>query len=56
MIIETRRSDRGEYQCVATNSAGQVKTRKVLLSYSGQSGMYLVYKSYVIDIEIKGVV
>ncbi|XP_054548247.1 probable oxidoreductase PXDNL isoform X2 [Talpa occidentalis] len=34
MIRNTRESDQGAYQCMARNSAGEVKTQKVMLTYS----------------------
>ncbi|XP_059022446.1 probable oxidoreductase PXDNL isoform X2 [Mustela lutreola] len=34
MIRNTRESDQGEYQCMARNSAGEVKTQNAMLRYS----------------------
>ncbi|XP_036622985.1 peroxidasin-like protein [Trichosurus vulpecula] len=34
MILNTRESDQGVYQCMAKNSAGEVKTQNVILRYT----------------------
>ena len=39
MIYNTKDSDKGEYQCMAKNPMGEVKTNKVQLSYSDSVGM-----------------
>lgn len=38
MIRNTRESDQGEYQCMARNSAGEVKTQNAMLRYSSPPG------------------
>ena len=38
MIYNTKESDKGDYQCMAKNPAGEVKTNKVQLTYSNVIG------------------
>lgn len=42
MIRNTRESDQGEYQCMARNSAGEVKTQNAMLRYSNPPGTILL--------------
>lgn len=50
MIQETKDTDKGAYECVARNAAGEVKTNKVELRYFGEPGkIWLVRNGYIID-------
>lgn len=48
MILNTRESDQGVYQCMAKNSAGEVKTQNAILRYTSLPSKVLFSSSSVV--------